>query len=206
MTATYRDPVENITAEEALQIERYIDGARSRIGSWWNLEERSRVLHKERSDFASETKSGYAYIDVTGWLARGLEVLGNLGEGIDPTFLNKRGQQPRSALEEDVERQIVDMAEEAEAAQDPSYAYTDAQIELTKAWLAQTDYEVFVRVRYFEEHLKDCLVEYSYNYAAGDGPNDLNTVGPEYWEKIVQAWIDDRRADKPDRLLNGRHL
>lgn len=156
-----------------------------------------RELRDEQRRWEMAQRLDQLDLRVPQWLVCGLGVLRDDDLAVDPTITQTQMRKlTRALLDEEVTRELADRAEFGDGT-------TPEQAQVTRTWLAQTDYEVWCRVRYFTTALTAQVADYDLAYAVGDGP-DLNSFAEELWREIVRGWYDD--LGREDRVVLGKKL
>lgn len=134
------------------------------------------------------------------WLKLGLEILGDLHDAaVEPgMILRKRGaelsvDELRAEVEADIEQD-----ERSTNSLDP---YTPEQIATTWAWLDQSEFHLWLRVRSFEKKLAELATRDALELASQEDPA-FQSDAAAYFEGLIAMWLEDR-AGGTDRVALG---
>lgn len=112
------------------------------------------------------------------WLAAGLDELEAMGLAVAP----------RGVRDPDRES-LTDALDAIEADLDPDEA---PLLAVSRAWLAQTDYQLSLMARQLEDHVADEAREYALELATGGRWESMDRCAEKEWSSIVLAWHDAR--------------
>lgn len=74
----------------------------------------------------------------------------------------------------------------------------------TLAWLTQDPFELWLRIRRFEENVGGLAQDFAVDLLMEKrAPSDFKARVDEAWATLVDAWIVARKAGRPDPLLDG---
>ena len=185
------DPMDIIDPADQDRISAYVRGR------WGFLrlteEEIAKRVDSEARDFAQVLRGGG---DFASWLFAGLEVLGDDGLAVYPHGFSPRSRYASRKNRSDLEEAVACALEDEEDPVPPEMR------EVTDAWVGQSSYEIFVRVRLLEETLADEARDAALAWIEGDNFS-MRERAEEAWSKIVGAWYDDRQKSEDDRVMNG---
>lgn len=168
------------------------------------------VREVSREKFAFELAE--KQFDRVRWLLLGLDFLAEWGLGIrvqlkQPAkswFCSRKLMQDEllEAVGDAIRRDATDRADLEATGEDLAiYTFiTPEQIAVTKAWVEQSTYLLWARVRLVEEALIDLVRDNVFEYASSDGV-DPNTTGDKAWRDAISAWHDAHLAKTPDPLM-----
>lgn len=147
---------------------------------WVHGSELDRYVARERADFELATRRAWGRVT---WLAAGLEHLSEHGQ-VYVTFLSHTTSGRARSLDELREEISVAVEEAREAGDDAPHALLDA-------WIEQSEYALWRRVRDYEEVVADLARDLAISIAAGEDGSYFGTYAAEQWELVVASFVQE---------------